>query len=681
MNSSKFFLFIFVFLFFLTILPSKNTVWGQPVSFNTTISASMNASNTISFTAVFAPQAGTAKTIIIGRCLAANCATTQNMPTCPNGWSKNTGSTTDPWCRFSVTPTSNSYSSSVSMSGMPAGKYVILVSQNFNNTQKCSGNPNCTFNGGQVNCSGFSSCHPSADFVTFDVAAPTPTATPIRTPTRTPTAAPTVFITPTLNAAIILNSNVNNVIEYSATFSPLDYGRTGVYSNKEVIIGRCNNNDCSIVADSLICPSGFTKAAGNEKWCRRPAITDSLGNETPNPKVKVDMNGLSGGKYVILVSQSYRSQNNLFPEIKCSGNPTCTFNGGQVNCSGFSSCHPSADFVTFDVAAPTPTATPKPLSASINRARLDANNNATYDAIWNDDRGKKYIALTQCIGTTCNNHNSFARLANCPSPAQIGLTTSDSEVSNSTSKWCKYEITSHVSGIATQRKKTFTVNYSTFSNLLGPGKYIFAVNQEVDDNLKCSGNPACIVDNSGINSCGTPWSNCSRNDAVVLDVAAPTATPITPTATPIPTPTATATVAPITPTATVVTPTATNIPTATNTQAPTATVAPITPTATVAPITPTATVVTPTATLTPDTCPNFAKGNATCDPGGIIDNNDYNCWKANFLTAKSGATPTPAPGCSRVANFNSDAKVNLLDFAIWRIGYKSSISPTATTNP
>ena len=810
MNSPKFFLFIFVFLFFLTILPSKNTVWGQPVSFNTTISASMNASNTISFTAVFAPQAGTAKTILIGRCLAANCATTQNMPTCPNSWNKNTGSTTDPWCRFSVTPASISYSSSVSMSGMPAGKYVILVSQNFNSTQKCSGNPNCTFNGGQVNCSGFSSCHPSADFVTFDVAAPTRIPTP-------PTAAPTVFITPTLNAAIILNSNVNNVIEYSATFSPLDYGRTGVYSNKEVIIGRCNNNDCSIVADSLICPSGFTKAAGNEKWCRRTATTDSLGNETPNPKVKVDMNGLSGGKYVILVSQSYRSQNNLFPEIKCSGNPTCTFNGGQVNCSGFSSCHPSADFVTFDVAAPTPTATPVPLGAIINQANSNTfnavwndnrgskyivltkctgttcnNNNSftrlancpsptqigltasdsevsdstskwckyriasdvvfsgttriksftfnrssilgpgkfifalnqevedslkcsgnpacqenqgtsgmcgwpschitddavtfdvaaptptatpvplgaiinqansnTFNAVWNDNRGSKYIVLTKCTGTTCNNNNSFTRLANCPSPTQIGLTASDSEVSDSTSKWCKYRIASDVVFSGTTRIKSFTFNRSS---ILGPGKFIFALNQEVEDSLKCSGNPACQENQGTSGMCG--WPSCHiTDDAVTFDVAAPTstATPIPPTA--IPTPTATATVVP--PTA-IPTPIATNIPTATNTLAPTNTVS---PTATVAPITP---------TLTTDTCPNFAKGDATCDPGGIIDDNDYNCWKTNFLTARSGVTPTLPSGCLRVADFNSDANVNLFDFAIWRIGYKSSISPAPTTNP
>ena len=477
MNSPKFFLFIFVFLFFLTILPSKNTVWGQPVSFNTTISASMNASNTISFTAVFAPQAGTAKTILIGRCLAANCATTQNMPTCPNSWNKNTGSTTDPWCRFSVTPASISYSSSVSMSGMPAGKYVILVSQNFNSTQKCSGNPNCTFN------------------------------------------------------------------------------------------------------------------------------------------------------------------------------------GGQVNCSGFSSCHPSADFVTFDVAAPTPTATPVPLGAIINQA-----NSNTFNAVWNDNRGSKYIVLTKCTGTTCNNNNSFTRLANCPSPTQIGLTASDSEVSDSTSKWCKYRIASDVVFSGTTRIKSFTFNRSS---ILGPGKFIFALNQEVEDSLKCSGNPACQENQGTSGMCG--WPSCHiTDDAVTFDVAAPTstATPIPPTA--IPTPTATATVVP--PTA-IPTPIATNIPTATNTLAPTNTVS---PTATVAPITP---------TLTTDTCPNFAKGDATCDPGGIIDDNDYNCWKTNFLTARSGVTPTLPSGCLRVADFNSDANVNLFDFAIWRIGYKSSISPAPTTNP
>jgi hypothetical protein len=640
MNSPKFFLFIFVFLFFLTILPSKNTVWGQPIIPGGSIVANYNT-QTVRYTTNFNAN-GQGAVVILGKCNASTCRTVEDLKNCPSGWSKNpprqnpNGTfTNDQWCRNST-----QLNGSLNMQGLSNGKYVILINQVINNSTKCSGNPVCTINGGTTACdSDFKSCS-NNDYVLFDHTNNGPTNT---------------NIPPTL------------------TFTPIP-----------------------------------------------------------------------------------------------------------------------------------PTATPKPLSASINRARLDANNNATYDAIWNDDRGKKYIALTKCIGTTCNNSDSFARLANCPSPAQIGLTTSDIEVSNPTSKWCKYEITSHVSGIATQRKKTFTVNYSTFSNLLGPGKYIFAVNQEVDDNLKCSGNPACIVDNSGINSCGTPWSNCSRNDAVALDVAAPTATPITPTATPIPTgiitlniasppsgwrwetavkksdeeapstntqwsnqgtassasfqiirnsiggspkeywvrlkdvsgydkslslgttnfnnnpasvtlttngvnltarytaiPTPTATATAIPPTATAVPPTATAIPPTATAIPPTATAIPptataIPPTATAIPPTatpipptaiptqtpiPTATPIPPTPTATPDECPNFAQGNATCDSGGIIDNNDYNCWKANFLTARSGATPTPSSVCLRVANFNYDNKVNLLDFAIWRIGYKSSISPTATTNP
>jgi hypothetical protein len=446
---------------------------------------------------------------------------------------------------------------------------------------------------------------------------------------------------------------------------------------------------------------------------------------------------------------------------------------------GWSSCHQTDDAVTFDVAAPTPTATPTrtptpvPLGAIINQE-----NSNTFNAVWNDNRGSKYIALTKCTGTTCNNHNSFARLANCPSPVQIGLSTSDSEVSDPTNKWCKYRITSDVVFSGTTRIKSFTFNRSS---ILGPGKFIFALTQEVEDSLKCSGNPACQENQGTSGMCG--WSSCHQtDDAVTFDVAAPTATatptrtptPIPPTATRTPTPTA----IPPTPTAT-----PTNTPTATPTRTPTpipptptrtptplptysityngngntsgvapknqtkifnqsitvsqpgtlqktgsnflewrtaprgrystfkpgdsytansdvtlyahwsqhtptptatATIAPITPTATAVPPTatavpPTATAVPPTATLTPDTCPNFAIGNATCDLGGIIDNNDYNCWRANFLTARSGATPTPAIGCT-LADFDKNNTVNLLDFAIWRIGYKSSISPTATTN-
>lgn len=126
-------------------------------------------------------------------------------------------------------------------------------------------------------------------------------------------------------------------------------------------------------------------------------------------------------------------------------------------------------------------------------------------------------------------------------------------------------------------------------------------------------------------------------------------------------------------------------PTPTNTKAPTpthtATPKPPTPTNTVAASTPTPTVNQPTATATVapptntsapqptvDECPNFILGNATCDAEGIINNEDYTCWRNHYLTKLGGGTPSAIGNCKRVANFDSSEDgVTLLDFAIWRV--------------
>jgi hypothetical protein len=80
------------------------------------------------------------------------------------------------------------------------------------------------------------------------------------------------------------------------------------------------------------------------------------------------------------------------------------------------------------------------------------------------------------------------------------------------------------------------------------------------------------------------------------------------------------------------------------------------------------TAVPPTATPTSDPCPQFAQGNANCD--SVISTADYQCFKANFSAQKIGLTPTPPGSCVRLADFNSDGYVNLLDFAIWRYYWK-----------
>ncbi|QQS43282.1 hypothetical protein IPM65_03915 [Candidatus Roizmanbacteria bacterium] len=103
---------------------------------------------------------------------------------------------------------------------------------------------------------------------------------------------------------------------------------------------------------------------------------------------------------------------------------------------------------------------------------------------------------------------------------------------------------------------------------------------------------------------------------------------------------------------------------------PTSTIAAATPTPSVQP--PTATSIPPTNTATPqptvDDCPNFPLGNATCDAEGVINNEDYICWKNQYLSKLQGNTPTAVGNCKRLANFDSSTDgVGLLDFAIWRI--------------
>ncbi len=134
---------------------------------------------------------------------------------------------------------------------------------------------------------------------------------------------------------------------------------------------------------------------------------------------------------------------------------------------------------------------------------------------------------------------------------------------------------------------------------------------------------------------------------------APTATPKPPTATPKP------------PTATPKPPTATPKP-------PTATPTPKPATPTPKPPTPTDQPAIPTNTQPPlptvDECPNFSLGNATCDAEGVVNNEDYVCWRTQYLSKISGQEPAPIGNCKRVANFDSSSDgVSLLDFAIWRI--------------
>ena len=234
-----------------------------------------------------------------------------------------------------------------------------------------------------------------------------------------------------------------------------------------------------------------------------------------------------------------------------------------------------------------PTSPPTPVSLG---ASISQENSNTFVAEWNDNRGSKYLNLTKCIDTFCNNNNSFVRITPCPNPTQIGLANNDTDASSSTSKWCKYLINSDSSSNGQKRTKRFTFNLST----LGSGNYIFALSQEVSDTLRCSGNPACEENNGTSGSCG--FSSChSTTDFVKFN-----------TETSITTPTVGNTTSPATPSPTSLVPT--------NTVSPTNTLTPThTPTNTPTPMptnTPTNTP-TPMPTNTPTNTPTPRIENVT----------------------------------------------------------------------
>ncbi len=77
------------------------------------------------------------------------------------------------------------------------------------------------------------------------------------------------------------------------------------------------------------------------------------------------------------------------------------------------------------------------------------------------------------------------------------------------------------------------------------------------------------------------------------------------------------------------------------------------------------TIINPTPTIDP--CPNFAKGNANCDPQGSITLADFACWRYEYINHEV------EDGCGgaqkKSADFNSSNSVTLFDFAISRSSY------------
>ncbi|MDP4011377.1 MAG: hypothetical protein Q8P72_04080 [Candidatus Roizmanbacteria bacterium] len=180
-----------------------------------------------------------------------------------------------------------------------------------------------------------------------------------------------------------------------------------------------------------------------------------------------------------------------------------------------------------------------------------------------------------------------------------------------------------------------------------------------------------IIDSEGTEKLGqTSLTGITVSILALTPTNIPT---LSPTITPTPTPTMTFTV----------TPTKTPLPTQTPTMTPTLTPTPPSISATPTPtptLTPTNTpistaTIAPILTYTPtpniDSCPNFSKGNANCDPEGKVNLIDFICWRYEYINNKVAASC--GGGEHKRADFNQDNTVTLFDFAIWLATFKEKL--------
>ena len=177
-------------------------------------------------------------------------------------------------------------------------------------------------------------------------------------PTPTPTPQP-----PSGSIGRTSGSDASKVYGFSARWND-------TRPSRKVALAKCTGtgagSECKTVQQGgFDCPTGWTPTgltgSTNGTWCAF---------NVPAASVNYDWtfygsnSNIAPGRYVAVVNQE------LSDSLKCSGNSTCTINGGPTNCgSSWLSCHPSADSVAFTVpaaptATPTATNTPVPPTAT-----------------------------------------------------------------------------------------------------------------------------------------------------------------------------------------------------------------------------------------------------------------------------------------------------------------------------
>lgn len=122
---------------------------------------------------------------------------------------------------------------------------------------------------------------------------------------------------------------------------------TSTNGTRKVFLAKCSGinpgSECKTVSSTFSCPSNWGPSGSGPSMTNSFCKFNVTGNNV-NFAFNANNSNIQPGKYVVGINQEIPNGQS------CSGNPTCTINGGQTDCgSAWVSCHPTSDYVTFTV--------------------------------------------------------------------------------------------------------------------------------------------------------------------------------------------------------------------------------------------------------------------------------------------------------------------------------------------
>jgi len=511
---------------------------------------------------------------------------------------------------------------------------------------------------------------------------PTPTLTPTITPTATPTNTPTQTPTPT-PATVSLSINQNTSPGYISTSADV----SSILLDKEIqfnfivpnIPGTCGRTNTNLDAYQIQARNISTLQVGD--WVTDGTIILSRTNNLVTAPVFFRSESNKEVRVICKEGQSLRVDSNVLsltilaptstptPTITPTATPTNTPTP-TITPTQTPTITPTATPTRTPTPTVTPTATPTrtptptitPTATPTNTpTQTPTPTPATVSLSINQNTSPGYISTSADVSSILLDKEIQFNFIVPNIPGTCGRTNTNLDA---------YQIQAR--NISTLQVGDWvtdgTIILSRTNNLVtAPVFFRSESNKEV--RVICKEGQSLRVDSNVLSL--TILAPTSTPTPTITPTATPTNTP-TPTITPTQTPTSTPTHTPVPPT---LTSTPTNTPT--STIAPTSTPSP-TPTTELPTNTPTVIAVSPRNV---DNCPDFAKGNATCDyeeengvRTGIIDVSDFVCWRnakvQGVVPANCAAHDVDFDGSTTVleaADFNSDGEVTILDYVIWQL--------------